>query len=74
MKIIYKSIDGLTVKREDGLTPNGNELNQRWVLRDKDDNFIDFDQYRHDLAERNNFRLTLNPENYSNSQIRIFED
>jgi hypothetical protein len=30
----YKSTNGWTMARENGLTPNGNELNGKWVLRD----------------------------------------
>ena len=51
----YRSDTGYTMQREDGLTPNGNQLNQRWVLRDPAGRFVDFDKYRSDLAERNNF-------------------
>lgn len=52
----YQADNGYTMRREHGLTPNGNPLNGRWVLRDADGKFIDFDQYRHDLIEHNNFR------------------
>lgn len=52
----YRSDDGHTIKREQGLTPNGNPLNGRWVLRDPEGKFIDFNQYRHDLIEHNGFR------------------
>ena len=55
----YTSDDGWTMAREEGLTPNGNQLNNRWVLRDNTGKFIDFDQYRHDLAERNNCEIVL---------------
>ena len=37
-------------------TPNGNKLNGRWGLI-KDGKLIDFDQYRNDLAERNDIKL-----------------
>jgi len=54
----YKSdVDGTTMRRENGLTPNGNQLNEKWVLRDADGKMVDFDQYRHDLAERNDIKL-----------------
>lgn len=49
----YKSDDGHSARREDGLTPNGNPLCGRWVLRNASGDFVDFDQYRHDLFERN---------------------
>ncbi len=45
--------DGMIMKREHGKTPNGDEIDGRWVLRMDDGTWIDFDQYRHDLAERN---------------------
>jgi len=54
---VYKSECGYTMRREKkGTTPNGNPLNNRWVLRDCSGNFIDFDQYRNDLAERHNMK------------------
>ena len=46
-----------TMKRENGKTPNDNELNNRWVLRNKAGRPIDYDQYRNDLLERN--KLTV---------------
>ena len=54
----YTSACGMTMRVEpDTLTPNGNPMGQRWVLRSNPDAYIDFDQYRHDLAERNNVVL-----------------
>ncbi len=47
---------GGQVTREYGLTPAGNPLGGRWVYRDGTGRLIDFDQYRHDLFERNNLR------------------
>lgn len=53
----YISEDGChSIKREYGDTPNGNRINGRWVLRGSDGMWIDFDKYRSDLMERNNFR------------------
>jgi hypothetical protein len=52
---VYISECGYSMRREKGKTPNGNELNNRWVLR-HNGNFIDFDQYRNDLAERHNMK------------------
>ncbi len=43
--------------RETGKTPNGNELNGRWVLRTVAGEWVDFDQYRHDLAARYDLEL-----------------
>lgn len=54
---VFRSEDGRTMQREMGLTPNGNPLNGRWVLRSADGEFLDFDRYRHDLAERNDLRF-----------------
>lgn len=42
----------MSMKREYGETPNGNNLSGRWVLRDAKGIMLDFDQYRNDLAER----------------------
>jgi hypothetical protein len=39
--------------RENGTTPNGNSMNSRWVVRDRQTgDFIEVDQYRNDLAYR----------------------
>jgi hypothetical protein len=55
---IYTSDSGLTImRREFGQTPNGNDMAGRWVLRDSKNNIIDLDQFRNDLAERNNLIL-----------------
>lgn len=43
------------MQREYGLTPNGNHLGGKWVLRGPEGQFIDFDKYRSDLMERNGF-------------------
>lgn len=53
---VYRAGSGFTARREDGFTPNGNPVGQRFVLRDTAGNWIDFDQYRHDLFERNGLR------------------
>jgi hypothetical protein len=47
--------------REYGETPNGNKLGGRWVLRIAG-RFVDFDQYRSDLAERNGITLVYSPD------------
>lgn len=52
--------DGMTMAREQGKTPNGNEMNDKWVLRDSSGTMVDFDQYRSDLAERNDIWLESN--------------
>lgn len=50
---LYVGIDNdLSARREHGKTPQGNELNGRWVLRDSEGNWIDHDQYRSDLFSR----------------------
>lgn len=50
---MYRSESGVSVGREhDTLTPNGNRMNGRWVLRGSDGAMIDFDQNRNDLSER----------------------
>lgn len=43
------------MQREYGLTPNGNSIGGRWVLRGPDAEWIDCDQYRHDLLARHGF-------------------
>lgn len=43
------------MQREHGLTPNGNSIGGRWVLRGPDAEWIDCDQYRHDLLARHGF-------------------
>ena len=50
----YSSDCGMLMQREYGETSVGNPLNGQWVLRSKEGEFIDFDQYRFDLMERNN--------------------
>jgi len=53
---VYQSDSGLTARREQGLTPNGNPVGGRWVLRDERGTWIDVDQYRHDLWARNGLK------------------
>lgn len=53
---VYLAECGLTVRRERGDTPSGNPVSGRWVLRDAHGTWIDFDQYRHDLFERNELK------------------
>ena len=53
----YHASDGRIIKREYGITPNGNKIEGAWVLRDAKGTWLDFDQYRHDLAGRNNLSV-----------------
>lgn len=53
----YEGEDGCVMAREYGKTPNGNNMNGRWVLREAQGAMVDFDQYSNDLAERNNLRI-----------------
>jgi len=53
----YKAADGSTLKREYGKTPNGNDMNGRWVLRNPEGKFLTFDQYRSDIAEEYSLKL-----------------
>jgi len=55
---VYRSATGFTARREDGLTPNGNPVGQRWVLRDASGAWVDFHQYRHDLFAHNGLRTS----------------
>lgn len=54
----YATEEGGTVKREDGVSPNGNPFRRRWVYRNALGVYIDHDQYRNDLFEHNRLRLT----------------
>ncbi len=51
----YVSDDGFRMQREYGLTPQGNPVAGRWVLRGPDGEWIDHDQYRNDLLPRYGF-------------------
>lgn len=53
---VYRAANGFIARIEDGLTPNGNPIGQRWVLRDAQGAWVDVNQYRHDLFERNGLR------------------
>ena len=54
----YESECGLVLKREyKSLSPGGNEMGGRWVLRENMDILIDWGQYRNDIAEHNNLDL-----------------
>jgi hypothetical protein len=52
-----------TLRREYGKTPNGNDLNGSWVLRNPCGGFIDFDQYRNDLIERHKLTIIVGDRN-----------
>lgn len=47
----FSNEEGVTIKREYGKTPNGNELGGSWVYRVKGE-FVDYDQYFIDLCNR----------------------
>lgn len=49
--------ENFILQRETGKTPNGNSLGGKWVLRNREGNFLDFDQYRYDIADRHNLEL-----------------
>jgi hypothetical protein len=51
----YVSDGGFRMQREHGLTPQGNPVAGRWVLRGPEGEWIDHDQYRHDLLPRHGF-------------------
>jgi hypothetical protein len=55
----YESNNGHTLKREYGLSPNGNSLNGKWVLRNPDGSIKDFNQYLNDLIEHYNIKLEI---------------
>lgn len=52
----YKSASGFKAQREQGNTPAGNPIGDRWVLRDKDGAYVDVHQYRHDLFEHHGLK------------------
>jgi hypothetical protein len=55
---LYVGPDGWMFGREwVQKSPNGNPFNGVWVLRDGAGNYVDHDQYRNDLAERNGFKM-----------------
>ena len=59
----YATADGRVIKREaEGLTPNGNPVANRWVLRSSEGAFLDIHQYRNDIFEHKHMRLVLNDE------------
>lgn len=54
----YRSDNGATMKREDYVSPkSGNSYTGVWVLRNPENEVVDFDRYRLDLAERNCLKL-----------------
>ncbi len=53
-EFIYVWEDDTSMRREYGLTPEGNEIDGRWVLRDRYGHWIDVDKYRYDIAPRHN--------------------
>ena len=53
---VYQSSNGFSARREEGLTPAGNPVGLRWVLRDEAGRWVDFNQYRHDLFEHHGLR------------------
>lgn len=54
----YHGEHGETLCREfEGVDPIGNAFTGGWVLRDRDGEYLDRDQYRHDIECR--WRITL---------------
>lgn len=50
---LYYFANGYCMKREnETLTPGGNKMSGRWVLRDSYGELVDFDKYSNDIAER----------------------
>ena len=54
----YHAGSGFSARREQGLTPNGNPIGGRWVLRDPQGKWVDVNQYRSDLFEGHGFDRT----------------
>lgn len=53
----YESEDGWIMEREYGPTPNGNEFNGSWVLRDDKGEYVGHGRYRYDMEAQ--FDLNL---------------
>lgn len=54
----YESKCGMVLQREIySAMPNGELSNGKWVLRDDMEIVIDFDQFRDEIADRNNLDL-----------------
>ena len=59
---MYRALTGEVCTRETrGHTPSGKSLTGLWVLRDLKKVYVDSDQFRYDLAERNGIHLVDNP-------------
>lgn len=56
----YESLDGWVMAREEGLTPNGNQFNGAWVLRDPAGEYVGHDKYRFDMEGRYDLRISFN--------------
>lgn len=57
--IKYEFNNGWTLTREYGKSPNGNNYNGQWVLRDSDNKYVYHDRYRNDIAEMFNINLDV---------------
>ena len=53
----YESYDGRTLSREFGQTPDGQDLDGQWVLRESNGTYIDHSVYRNDIAEKHELIL-----------------
>lgn len=55
---VYVWANDWSMRREvGGITPNGNETGHFWVLRNPRGEFVDYDQYRFDIAPRWNLEI-----------------
>lgn len=50
---VFRALDGSSLSREYGNSPNGNPFDGKWVYRDNKGNVVDHDRYRNDIIERN---------------------
>lgn len=55
-EVAYTGEGDVTLEREYGRTPNGNQLGGAWVLR-RGGQWVDFDIHRYDVAERHDLNL-----------------
>jgi hypothetical protein len=57
MDKVYNFVNGMKMQRKNGLTPNGNKVNGKWVLRDSEGVWVDFDSYRNDLIDKYSLKV-----------------
>lgn len=69
----YESADGWVMAREEGLTPNGNQYDGAWVLRDETGAYVDHNRYRYDLEARHDLNIRLPRQSGGEWQTKSFD-